>query len=113
MFAIVIFCYLDLIPLFVCVCVCLLTLTGKSYGEQAQWNDGQRKSLHPRTADKLHGTHCHANLQVCIKNFHKSWCSLMPHLLANKLIQTYMVILSKHYLKIFKLIGDIYLLTNY
>lgn len=43
----------------------LCVRVGKSHGEQAQWDDGQGKSIHSRTADQLHGAYRHAHLQVC------------------------------------------------
>ena len=49
-------------------CVSVFVCTGKSHGEQAQRDDGQRKSVHPRTTDKLHGTYRHAHLQVRKRN---------------------------------------------
>lgn len=49
------------------MCVCVFVCAGKSHGEQAQRDDGQRESIHPRTTDKLHGTYRHAHLQVRTK----------------------------------------------
>lgn len=54
----------ELIPHVCAMCACCLC-AGESHGEQAEWDDGQRESIYPRTTDQLHGAYRHAHLQVC------------------------------------------------